>query len=53
MTSKSPGEKWAEKRTVLSAAIVFVIATVIGRTIARGQLRMHITCDLDWSCSCV
>ncbi len=52
MTSRSSGEKRDEKRTVLGAAIFFIIAAVIGRTIARGQLRMCITCDHDRSCSC-
>ncbi len=53
MTSRSRGEKWAEKRTVLGTAIFFAIATVIGRTIARGQPCMCIRYDLDRLCSYV
>ncbi len=46
-TARFPGEKRAERRGVLGAAILFVIATVIGLTIARGQLHIHIMRDFD------
>ncbi len=46
-TARSHGEKQTEKRGVLGTTIFFIIAAVIGRTIAHGQLRMHILCDLD------
>ncbi len=50
MTSRSPGEKRAEKRIKLDAAIFFIITAVIGWTTAHGELHMYITCDLDWTC---